>query len=116
MEFVFDFAKTTISTNVGAFLEENLRTEKEKESLRTIIRGRKLQYGDANVLLSSIVQALTIINGGNSVEKVIVPSIRIKVYLRLSLLSNNIHSSQYESSKISVFHKNLFRLSLITPI
>ena len=31
MEFVMDFGKTGISKNVGKFLEENLKTEKDND-------------------------------------------------------------------------------------
>ena len=44
MEFAFDFVMRTISTNVVEFLEENFSSDKEKECLRTIIKGKKLQY------------------------------------------------------------------------
>ena len=46
MEFHFNFEKPTISTNVGVFLNENLKTEKEKKCLKRILEGKKLEYGD----------------------------------------------------------------------
>ena len=48
MEFHFNFEKPTISNNVSIFLNNNLKTEKEKEFLQRIVSGRKLQYMDAN--------------------------------------------------------------------
>ena len=48
MEFHFNFDKPTISKNVGAFLLQNVKTEREKDLLNRIISGRKLQYGDTN--------------------------------------------------------------------
>ena len=65
MKFNFDFSKTTISTNVGAFFADNLLSDKEKESLRRVLKGNKLNYGDANALLRRVIQAiiLTIPNG-----------------------------------------------------
>ena len=40
MEFVMDFEKPSISKNVSKFLEENLKTEKEIESLNNVIAGK----------------------------------------------------------------------------
>ena len=60
MEILMNFYKPSISKNVGKFLLENLKTEKEKESLDTVIRGKKLVYGDANTLLRSLLQAMKI--------------------------------------------------------
>ena len=58
MEFLFDFTKKTISKNVGEFLIENLTAEKERESLKTIMKGKKLQYGDANSLLRHLINVI----------------------------------------------------------
>ena len=55
MEFHFNFDNPTISKNVGAFLNENFKTN--KELLNRILIGKKLQYGDANLLLKSFLTA-----------------------------------------------------------
>ena len=60
MEFLMDFKKTSISTKVGKFLQENLKDEKDKESLQNIITEKALLKNDAINLLITILQALTI--------------------------------------------------------
>ena len=60
MEFLMDFEKTSISTKVGKFLQENLKDEKDKESLQNIITEKGLLKNDAINLLITILQALTI--------------------------------------------------------
>ena len=55
-----DFNKPSISNNIRKFLEDNLKTEKEKESLINIIEGKPVLKGDALTLLKSILQAMTI--------------------------------------------------------
>ena len=56
MEFHFNFNKPTISKKVGDFLNSNLKSEKEKDCLNIILSGRKLQDGDANLLLNSVLK------------------------------------------------------------
>ena len=51
MEFPMDFEKTSISTKVGKFLQENLKNEKDKESLQNIITEKALLKNDAINLL-----------------------------------------------------------------
>ena len=68
MEFHFNFNKPTISKNVGEFLNLNLKSEKEKDLLNRILSGRKLQYGDANMLLNSILSSIIISDGGEEEE------------------------------------------------
>jgi hypothetical protein len=68
MEIHLDFTKPSISTNVGKFILDNLNSEKEKESMSTILRGKKLQYGDANVLLRRILTAMIISDGEEEQE------------------------------------------------
>ena len=60
MEILMDFNKPSISKNLGKFLEENLKTEKEKETLNNIITGKPLLKVDAIILLKSLLQAMTI--------------------------------------------------------
>ena len=57
-----DFGKTGISKNVGKFLEENLKTEKDKESLINLTSGKSVLKGDAINLLLSVLNALTIVD------------------------------------------------------
>ena len=68
MEFHFNFDKPTISSNVGAFFNDNLKTEKEKEFLAQIVAGKKLVYGDANILIKSILCAIIISDGSEENE------------------------------------------------
>jgi hypothetical protein len=68
MEIDLDFNKPPISSNVGKFILENLKSEKEKESMRTILRSKKLQYDDANVLLRRILTAMIISDGEEEEE------------------------------------------------
>ena len=60
MEFLMDFKKTYISKNVGDFIQDNLVSEKEKESLQSIITGKALLKNDAINLLMTLLQVLTI--------------------------------------------------------
>ena len=62
MEFHFNFDKPTISKNVGKFLNENLK-KSDADLLNRIIRGKKLQYMDANVLLNRILTSIIISDG-----------------------------------------------------
>ena len=55
-----DFKKTYISKNVGDFIQDNLVSEKEKESLQSIITGKALLKNDAINLLITLLQVLTI--------------------------------------------------------
>ena len=72
-----DFEKTSISTKVTKFLQENLKDKKDKESLQNIITEKALLKNDAINLLITILQALTIpdstdeeeITVGNPIEK-----------------------------------------------
>ena len=61
MEFHMDFDKTSsISKKVGKFLQENLKDEKDKESLQNIITEKALLKNDAINLLITILQAIII--------------------------------------------------------
>ena len=42
MEVHMNFEKKTLSKRVGKFLEENIQDQEEKESVRKIMQGRKL--------------------------------------------------------------------------
>ena len=53
-----DFTKTTIGNNIGDFLRENLTEDRDKESIRRIMVGNKLAYGEANHLIRSLLYAL----------------------------------------------------------
>ena len=46
MEFFMDFKKTSISKKVGKFLQDNLKDEKDKESLKNIITEKALLKND----------------------------------------------------------------------
>ena len=52
--------KTSISTKVGKFLQENLKDEKDRVSLQNIITEKALLKNDAINLLITILQAITI--------------------------------------------------------
>ena len=62
MEFVMDFEKPSISKNVGKFLEDNLKAEKEKESLINVIGGKAILKCDAINLLVTILKALSAVD------------------------------------------------------
>ena len=54
-----DFEKTSISTKIESFFQDNLKSEKDKESL---------QNGDAINLLITILQAMTVTDASDDVE------------------------------------------------
>ena len=64
-----DFSKTTIGNNIGELLRENLTEDRDKESIRRIMVGNKLAYGEANHLIRSLLYAL-IVADGEHVEEV----------------------------------------------
>ena len=68
MEIVMDFNKPSISKKIEKFLLENLKTEKEKESLINVTTGKSVLKGDAIALLLSIIQAMTIADEVNMEE------------------------------------------------
>ena len=72
MEFLMDFKKTSISKNVGKFLQDNLKDEKDKESLQNIITEKALLKNDAINLLITILQALTIPDGEEDIPFIII--------------------------------------------
>ena len=78
MEFLMDFEKTSISTKVGKFLQENLKDEKDKESLQNIITEKGLLKNDAINLLITILQALTIPDSTDDEEITVVNPIEEK--------------------------------------
>ena len=53
-----DFEKTSISTKIESFFQDNLKSEKDKESLQNVIKGKTLLKGDAINLLVTILQAI----------------------------------------------------------
>ena len=55
-----DFNKPSISKKIEKFPLDNLKTEKERESLTNVITGKSVLKGDAITLLLSLVQAMTI--------------------------------------------------------
>ena len=63
-----DFNKPSISKKIEKVLLENLKTEKEKESLTNVVTGKAVQKGDAVALLLSIIQAMTISDEVNMEE------------------------------------------------
>ena len=62
MEFLMNFEKTSISTKVRKFLQDNLKDAKDKESLLNIISEKPLLKNDAINLLITILQAMTIVD------------------------------------------------------
>ena len=62
MEILMDFNKPSISKKIEKFLLDNLKTEKEKESLINVTTGKSVLKGDAIALLITIVQAMTIVD------------------------------------------------------
>ena len=58
MEILMDFNKPSISKNIGKFLLDNLKSEKDQESLTNVITGKSLLKCDAIALLTNILQAL----------------------------------------------------------
>ena len=68
MEILMDFNKPSISKNIEKFLLDNLKTEKEKESLINVTTGKSVLKADAIALLISIVKAMTIADGRESEE------------------------------------------------
>ena len=68
MEFHFNFNKPTTSRNVGAFLNEKLKTDRSKELLQRVTVGKKLQYGEANCLLKIILNVIIISDGSEEEE------------------------------------------------
>ena len=60
MEILIDFTKTTIGNNIGYFLRENLKEDRDKESIRRIMVGNKLAYGEANHLIRSLMYPLIV--------------------------------------------------------
>ena len=50
---------------MGAFVNENLKTEKEKEFLARVLVEKKLAYGDTNLLLKNILKAIIISDGNH---------------------------------------------------
>ena len=55
-----DFNKPSTSKKIERFLLDNLKMEKEKESLINVLTDKPVLKGDAIALLLSIVQAMTI--------------------------------------------------------
>ena len=58
-----NFEKKTLSKRVGKFLEENIQDQEEKESVRKIMQGRKLQYLAANKLILTLITAMVMGDG-----------------------------------------------------
>ena len=50
MEILMDFNKPSISKKIKKFLLDNLKTEKEKESLISVTSGKRILKGDAITL------------------------------------------------------------------
>ena len=58
MEFLMDFKKTSISKNVGKFLQDNLKDEKDKESLQNIITEKALLKNDAFIMCPHLITCI----------------------------------------------------------
>ena len=55
MEFLLDFKKTSISKKVGEFLQDNLKDEKDKESLQNSKNERfKMMHGNFIMLTEQL--------------------------------------------------------------
>ena len=63
-----DFNKPSISKKIEKFLLDNLKTEKEKESLINITTGKSVLKTDAIALLITIVQTMTTVDGKDGEE------------------------------------------------
>ena len=59
-QIVFDFTKTTISSNVISLFENRIIDENEKEWFAKVVKGSKLKNAEANQLVKSILQAMFI--------------------------------------------------------
>ena len=79
MEFLMNFEKTSISTKVRKFLQDNLKDEKDKESLFNIISEKPLLKNDAINLLITILQAMTTVDESDGEEfDVVIPIEKIQ--------------------------------------
>ena len=58
MEITLNFDKMTISKKVGKFIEDSMTTQTEKEEIRKIMKGNKLQYPAANRLIHRLIAAM----------------------------------------------------------
>ena len=68
MEVHMNFEIKTLSKRVGKFLEENIQDQEEKESVRKIMQGRKLQYPAANKLILTLIKAMVMGDGEEDEE------------------------------------------------
>ena len=59
-QIVFDFTKTTISSNVISLFENRIIEENEKEWFAKVVKGSQLKKAEANQLVKSILQAMFI--------------------------------------------------------
>ena len=50
-QIVFDFTKTTISSNVISLFKDRIIDENEKEWFAKVVKGRKLKNAEANQLV-----------------------------------------------------------------
>ena len=71
-----DFNKPSISKKIEKFLLDNLKTEKEKESLINVTTGKSVLKCDAIALLITIVQAMTIADEADGEEFTVSPAQR----------------------------------------
>ena len=79
MEFLMNFEKTSISTKVKKFLQDNLKDAKDKESLLNIISEKPLLKNDAINLLITILQAMSIVDESDGEEfDVVIPVEKIQ--------------------------------------
>ena len=63
MDVTINFEKKTLSKRVGKLLIENVQNDEEKESIKKIMDGKKLQYPQANRLIFSLIAAMLVEDG-----------------------------------------------------
>ena len=71
MDIKFNFGNEEISKNVIKFLVKNLRNEEDKNCLKRIDKGNKLNYMDANSLIQAMLKAIVIENEDNVSDEVL---------------------------------------------
>ena len=63
MDVTINFEKKTLSKRIGKLLMENVQNDEEKESIKKIMDGKKLQYPQANRLIFSLIAAMIVGDG-----------------------------------------------------
>ena len=68
MEAHMNFDKKTLSKRTGKFFVDNMQNQEEKDNIRKIMQGRKLQYQDANKLILILLTAMIVGDGDEEEE------------------------------------------------